>query len=84
MSIAKAAFHWLYLICLKWVSQPPVFKKNRYSYDVSFDAIKNTRRKMEDKHFMMSDFNILHGLGPVSSVVSILTYLSMDPRQVGT
>ena len=68
MKIAKATFHQLYLTCQKWVTHLPTLQKNKFSYDISFDAIKNTRRKMEDKHFMMSDFNILHGLGSVSSV----------------
>ena len=68
MAIAKAAFHQLYTTCQKWTTDPPILQKNKFSYDISFDAIKNTRRKMEDKHFIMSDFNILHGLGSVGPI----------------
>ena len=66
MSIAKAAFQKLYGICNNWISDLPVLYRNKYSYEVSLDAIKNTRRKMEDKHFVMANFNVLHGMGVVS------------------
>ena len=66
MSIAKAAFQKLYGICNKWISDLPILYRNKCSYEVSFDAIKNTRRKMEDKHFVMANFNVLHGMGVVS------------------
>ncbi|KAK0047669.1 protein phosphatase 1E [Biomphalaria pfeifferi] len=47
---------------LSWKHSPPTYTSNLSNFLVSSYAIKNTRRKMEDKHVLITDLNTLYGL----------------------
>ena len=48
-------------VCKLWAEDlPPIPTPNRL-LEMSFQAIKNTRRKMEDSHTVIHDFNTLFG-----------------------
>ncbi len=63
--IAKTAFEILSETCKEWHGNFPSLFKNKNSYVISIDAIKNKRRKMEDKHVVLPEFNVLHGFDQV-------------------
>ena len=48
-----------------------MLRKSKLNYDVSAHAIKNTRRKMEDRHTIIADFNAMFGLSEVSNLPSV-------------
>ncbi|EDO44137.1 predicted protein, partial [Nematostella vectensis] len=60
--LARLVFNTVHQVCQKWKEEPPTFYKSSYTYETSVYAIKNTRRKMEDKHVIMPHFNSLFGL----------------------
>ena len=66
MKVAKGVFRKLSEVCRRWTDELPKLYKNRINYSISYDAIKNTRRKMEDRHVILPDFNALHGVPRVS------------------
>uniref|UniRef100_UPI00358FB908 protein phosphatase 1E-like n=1 Tax=Myxine glutinosa TaxID=7769 RepID=UPI00358FB908 len=49
-------------VCIHWQRKTPVFHQTRRSFQISIHAIKNTRRKMEDRHVIFQDLNALFGL----------------------
>ncbi|XP_035986909.1 protein phosphatase 1F isoform X2 [Fundulus heteroclitus] len=50
-------------IALSWNQQlPKYFPSSSHSFQCSVHAIKNTRRKMEDKHVALAEFNRLFGI----------------------
>ncbi|KAM8976030.1 protein phosphatase 1E isoform 2-T2 [Pelodytes ibericus] len=59
VKLAHAVFSKLHEICCSWVKDFPLRCKQHLYYDTSIHAIKNMRRKMEDKHVCIPDFNIL-------------------------
>ncbi|OCT92286.1 protein phosphatase 1E [Xenopus laevis] len=61
IKLARGVFGKLHEICCSWVKDFPLRKPHMY-YDISIHAIKNMRRKMEDKHVCIPDFNILFNL----------------------
>ena len=46
----------------------PKLMKSKNSYEVYIHSEQNTRRRMEDKHIVLTEFNNLFGLDKVSSV----------------
>ncbi|XP_072272610.1 protein phosphatase 1E isoform X1 [Pyxicephalus adspersus] len=62
VKLAHAVFSKLHEICCNWVKDIPLCRKPHLYYDTSIHAIKNMRRKMEDKHVCIPDFNILFNL----------------------
>ncbi|KAL4223701.1 Protein phosphatase 1E [Mactra antiquata] len=52
----------LQTICEHWMATMPEIRIDGSLPVVSFHAIKNTRRKMEDKHVIVPDLNALFGL----------------------
>ncbi|KAM5181561.1 protein phosphatase 1E isoform 2-T2 [Mantella aurantiaca] len=62
VKLARAVFSKLHEICCSWVKDFPLCRKQHLYYDTSIHAIKNMRRKMEDKHVCIPDFNILFNL----------------------
>lgn len=62
--LALTMFNTLYDICRRWSEHLPLekMKKARMIIDVHAHAIKNTRRKMEDRHVALPYFNPLLGL----------------------
>lgn len=49
-------------VCSKWVKGLPQLTQVPGEIEISFHAIKNTRRKMEDRHALCVDINSLFGL----------------------
>lgn len=49
-------------VCQAWVKTFPEFQVSGKAPTVSFHAIKNTRRKMEDRHVLVPDLNALFGI----------------------
>ncbi|XP_053563360.1 protein phosphatase 1E isoform X2 [Bombina bombina] len=62
VKLARAVFSKMHEICCSWVKDFPLLRKPHLFYDTSIHAIKNMRRKMEDKHVCIPDFNILFNL----------------------
>ncbi|KAJ7308837.1 hypothetical protein JRQ81_008107 [Phrynocephalus forsythii] len=60
--LARMVFSKLHEICTSWVKDFPLHPKPRRYYETSIHAIKNMRRKMEDKHVCIPDFNTLFNL----------------------
>ena len=52
----------LYALSARWRDSLPEFMAPPFRMDVSQHAVKNTRRKMEDKHLAFQDVNLLYGL----------------------
>eukprot|EP00794_Sanderia_malayensis_P014061 gene14062-15527_t len=75
MKVAKYVFDYLLETCKEWTDEMPSLFKNKYSYIVSVNSIKNKRRKMEDKHVVLTDFNILHGFDKGAQSQAFFTVL---------
>uniref|UniRef100_A0A670YRZ8 Protein phosphatase, Mg2+/Mn2+ dependent 1E n=1 Tax=Pseudonaja textilis TaxID=8673 RepID=A0A670YRZ8_PSETE len=60
--LARTVFTKLHDICSAWVKDFPLQTKPFRYYETSIHAIKNMRRKMEDKHVCIPDFNTLFNL----------------------
>ena len=59
--LALATVQAVYRTCQEWATQLPklVCANNRPPFSVH--AVKNTRRKMEDRHYICVDINTLYG-----------------------
>ncbi|XP_065588119.1 protein phosphatase 1E [Cyrtonyx montezumae] len=62
VKLARLVFSKLHEICSSWVKDFPLQPKPHRYYETSIHAIKNMRRKMEDKHVCIPDFNVLFNL----------------------
>ncbi|XP_071431275.1 protein phosphatase 1E [Pithys albifrons albifrons] len=62
VKLARLVFSKLHEICSNWVKDFPLQPKPHRYYETSIHAIKNMRRKMEDKHVCIPDFNTLFNL----------------------
>ncbi|NXQ36201.1 PPM1E phosphatase, partial [Alaudala cheleensis] len=62
VKLARLVYSKLHEICSSWVKDFPLQPKPHRYYDTSIHAIKNMRRKMEDKHVCIPDFNVLFNL----------------------
>lgn len=60
--LAAMTFETLAEICDSWSTDLPKVATLRPRLDIFMCAIKNTRRKMEDKHAILPEFNSLFGL----------------------
>ena len=49
-------------VCQSWLIDFPELRPSTRHLEVSYHAIKNTRRKMEDSHIIVPDLNALFGL----------------------
>ena len=63
--IARDAINRVIEICRQWSSELPSFHKSKITYESYAHAIKNTRRKMEDRHVILPEFNCLFGFPEV-------------------
>lgn len=63
--IARDAINRVIEICRQWSSELPSFHKSKITYESYAHAIKNTRRKMEDRHVILPEFNCLFGFPQV-------------------
>lgn len=62
MKLARSVFSKLHEMCCSWVKDFPLRRRPQIYYETSIHAIKNMRRKMEDKHVCIPDFNMLFNL----------------------
>ncbi|XP_040859672.1 protein phosphatase 1F [Ochotona curzoniae] len=61
--LARSFFNTLWAVCSQWQKQvPPTARLPQRQWLVSIHAIRNTRRKMEDRHVSLPAFNQLFGL----------------------
>lgn len=64
--IAKDVVNKVVEVCKQWNSDPPCFYKSKMLYESYVHAIKNTRRKMEDKHVILPQYNSMFGFPQVT------------------
>lgn len=55
--VAKDVFNKVLEVCKQWDKDCPSLHKPKMTYESYVHAIKNTRRKMEDKHVLLPEFN---------------------------
>ena len=61
--LARSFFNCLWKVCSQWQKQVPLTAQApQWQWLVSIHAIRNTRRKMEDRHVSLPAFNHLFGL----------------------
>ena len=53
-------------ICKEWSTIIPELRKSQHRYEVYAHWEQNTRRKMEDKHIIITEVNNLFGFDKVS------------------
>uniref|UniRef100_A0A3Q3XA17 Protein phosphatase 1E n=1 Tax=Mola mola TaxID=94237 RepID=A0A3Q3XA17_MOLML len=59
VKLARLVFNRLFEMCCLWMKELPFRRRPQPYYETSIHAIKNMRRKMEDKHVIIPDFNTL-------------------------
>ncbi|XP_067861630.1 protein phosphatase 1F [Heptranchias perlo] len=60
--VARSVFNKLLGVCNEWVKEPKLLHLPKRYLKVSSHAIRNTRRKMEDRHVALPEFNSLFGI----------------------
>ncbi|XP_070571988.1 protein phosphatase 1F-like [Ptychodera flava] len=58
-TLSRKVFNKVHEVCTKWVNNLPQLSRSDKLPLVSVHAIKNTRRKMEDKHVLIQDMKTL-------------------------
>ncbi|KAG9263195.1 protein phosphatase 1E [Astyanax mexicanus] len=62
VKLARLVFNKLCETCCLWLKGVPIRRRAQPYYETSIHAIKNMRRKMEDRHVVIPDFNSLFNL----------------------
>lgn len=63
LKVARLVFNQLFEVCGVWMKKDyPHRRRPTPYYETSIHAIKNMRRKMEDKHVIIPDFNTLFNI----------------------
>ncbi|XP_038861991.1 protein phosphatase 1E-like [Salvelinus namaycush] len=62
VAFARLIFNKLCETCCLWLKDFPYRRRPQPYYETSIHAIKNMRRKMEDKHIVIPDFNTLFNI----------------------
>ncbi|XP_030216645.1 protein phosphatase 1E [Gadus morhua] len=62
VQLARLVFNRLFEVCDAWMKDFPYRRRPSPYYETSIHAIKNMRRKMEDKHVIIPDFNTLFNI----------------------
>ncbi|KAK2823035.1 hypothetical protein Q7C36_019635 [Tachysurus vachellii] len=62
VKLARLVFNKLCETCCLWLKGFPSRRRSQTYYETSIHAIKNMRRKMEDRHVIIPDFNTLFNL----------------------
>ncbi|XP_015251561.1 PREDICTED: protein phosphatase 1E [Cyprinodon variegatus] len=62
VKMARLVFNRLFETCCLWQKELPFRRRPQPYYETSIHAIKNMRRKMEDKHVIIPDFNSLFNI----------------------
>ncbi|XP_048412255.1 protein phosphatase 1F isoform X2 [Stegostoma tigrinum] len=60
--VARLFFNKFLGVCSDWMKEPQLSQPPKQYLKVSSYAIRNTRRKMEDRHVTLLDFNTLFGI----------------------
>lgn len=60
--VARTVFNKLLEVCSDWIREPLLTQLPKQYLKVSTHAIRNTRRKMEDRHVVLLEFNALFGI----------------------
>lgn len=61
--VARSFFNQLWKVSSQWQKQVPVTARTpQKEWVVSIHAIRNARRRMEDRHVFLPAFNLLFGL----------------------
>ncbi|XP_054611284.1 protein phosphatase 1E [Dunckerocampus dactyliophorus] len=62
VKLARLIFNRLFDTCCLWTKDLPYRRRPQPYYETSIHAIKNMRRKMEDRHVIIPDFNTLFNI----------------------
>ncbi|XP_037125515.1 protein phosphatase 1E-like [Syngnathus acus] len=62
VKLTRLIFNRLFDTCNAWTKELPYRRRPQPYYETSIHAIKNMRRKMEDKHIIIPDFNTLFNI----------------------
>uniref|UniRef100_A0A3Q2YUB4 Protein phosphatase 1E n=1 Tax=Hippocampus comes TaxID=109280 RepID=A0A3Q2YUB4_HIPCM len=62
VKLARLIFKRLFETCGAWTKELPYRRRPQPYYETSIHAIKNMRRKMEDRHIIIPDFNTLFNI----------------------
>nr|XP_061801557.1 protein phosphatase 1E-like [Nerophis lumbriciformis] len=62
VKLARLIFKRLFETCGAWTKELPYRRRPQPYYETSIHAIKNMRRKMEDRHVIIPDFNTLFNI----------------------
>ncbi|XP_058482505.1 protein phosphatase 1E isoform X2 [Solea solea] len=62
VKLARLVFNRLFDMCCLWLKELPFRRRPMPYYETSIHAIKNMRRKMEDRHVIIPDFNSLFNI----------------------
>ncbi|XP_061659293.1 protein phosphatase 1E-like [Syngnathoides biaculeatus] len=62
VKLARLIFNRLFETCGAWTKELPYRRRPQPYYETSIHAIKNMRRKMEDRHIIIPDFNTLFNI----------------------
>ncbi|XP_061905059.1 protein phosphatase 1E [Entelurus aequoreus] len=62
VKLARLIFRRLFDTCSLWSKEIPYRRRPQPYYETSIHAIKNMRRKMEDRHLIIPDFNTLFNI----------------------
>lgn len=81
--LARSFFNQLWEVCSQWQKQVPSSARvPQRQWLVSIHAIRNTRRKMEDRHVCLPAFNQLFGLS-VSAPPLVFHLLAPKQNSLG-
>ena len=69
--LAVATVNAVHEICKEWKLNMPALRKSKNSYEVYVHSEQNTRKRMEDKHIVITEFNNLFGLDKVDFVNNV-------------
>ena len=79
-AVATALLDAIEEVCRSWAEALPQLTQVPGSIELSLHAIKNTRRKMEDRHAVCVDINSLFGLQVCTCVFTYLLYMGISDR----
>lgn len=66
--LALAICNTVNIIGQEWCKNMPALKRSGKKYEVYAHSEQNSRRKMEDKHMILTEFNNLFGLDMVNKI----------------
>lgn len=69
-------------VCQKWNKDLPVIPIPAQVHECYHYEIKNTRRKMEDKHVMLQDMNTLFDLKVQVLIVNLINTITRPQNKV--